>query len=345
MRKALLSLLAAGAALGAIAPPASAALVSTNLPAVFQLPTTGIWGPGTGAASFGSSAFIGSHALGVSYAVRASSGEISGSIAGAFSAQYNDRIAFGDTWDAQFRYQGSPLGGALGTYLGATVDVIAHALGGDICIYCEGRSLEVDLGFTPTLGQLASGSDLESAAQPGIGANFGVGSVSAGVDLGVRQDAFFRPLGVLGLMSATHATSGQRTEFLLDFGFNGDVETPSFRPTASGIWNIQLENLVLRNEFSTDFTLNIAPFVAFTIGFGCGNPGSNRDNGWFCIADDRAVFTLADITLYDGNPFALPFTPLDLAGFQITVVPVASSLSMMMMAGLAGLALRQRRHG
>lgn len=327
-------------AMSVIQAESHAALVNTSSVVEFELGKTGFWGPNSGVASFGSSAFLGSHALGVSYAAKASSGEVSGAVSGVIGTRYSNFALYGEPWSARFQLNGLNQGGALDTFLGARIDVIGHALGGDVCIYCLDKSLAVDLNFTPVVNKLETASASVTAASPGVGANFGVGSVRAGVDLSVEQDIHFKELGVQGKARARHQVTGTQVDFQLNFGAEGDQEFISFRPTKKGIWEIQLLELQLLNEFSTDFALDIAPFVSFTVGGGCGNPGSNRDNGWFCIADDKAVYHLADVPLFTGTPFALPFSRENMPAFNVLVVPEPTPITLLCSLGIFGIAGR-----
>jgi hypothetical protein len=127
------------------------------------------------------------------------------------------------------------------------------------------------------------------------------------------------------------------------FDIDGQSERVSMGLFGRGDWTFDFVDLQLVNLFDNDFLLGVDPFVQYTVGVKCGDPGTNRDNGWFCIADDKATFHLAGVSLYDGDQFGLNFTPSDLRSFTVHVTPEPGTLALILAAiGMGGLCLGVR---
>lgn len=332
----------AGAVLaGAVAAPVQAAVVSYSQDLLFSAASQSFWGPGGSAASFSSSRMLGSEGLGVSYAVSASTGTVSGAYAGAISGRYTDVVPVGGVWSGIFAFEGQA-GHELKSIIGAAVNVTAHALGGDICILCKDYSLQGTLATGPALDQTTKASDTLTLASPGVGANIGIGSVKAGVDLDIKENLSFTPLAVSSVLRATDRF-GQEISQTVYFDIDGTSTRVNMALPGRGYWTFDFTDIKLVNLFDNDFLLNINPFVQYTAGVRCGDPGTNKDNGWFCLADDKAVFTVADVSLYNGNPFALSFSSPDATAFTARQAPEPGMLALVMGALGIGAALRRRR--
>ena len=326
---------------GAIAAPAQAAIVSYSQDLLFNAASQSFWGPGGSAASFSSSRMLGSEGLGVSYSVTASTGTVSGAYAGAISGHYADVVPSDGVWSGIFSFEGQA-GRQLQSIIGAKVDVKAYALGGDVCILCADYSLQGTLATGPALDQTTKASDTLTFASPGVGANIGVGSVKAGVDLDVKENLSFTPLAVSTVLRATDRFGRELSENVY-FDINGAPIRVNMALPARGEWTFDFTDLKLVNLFDNDFLLNVNPFVQYSVGVRCGDPGTNRDNGWFCLADDKAKFTVADVSLYNGSPFALSFSSPDALAFTVRQAPEPGVLALVMGALGIGAALRKRR--
>jgi hypothetical protein len=326
---------------GAFACAAQAAVVTINQGLAFTAASQSFWGPGGSSASFSSSQMFGSHGLGMSYAVSASTGTVSGGYAGTFSGSYLDEIQAGGVWGGRFSFSGL-IGKNLNTQIGARIDVTAHALGGDVCVLCYNYSLDGTLATGPALDQQTTDAEVLTFASPGVGVNIGAASVKAGVDLNIQENLKFTPQAVSGVLQAT-SRSGTVVRQPVYFDADGTEVGVSFKLFERGDWAFDFVDMELVNLFDNDFVLGIDPFVQYTIGFRCGDPGSNNDNGWFCAADDKATFHLAGVNLYNGNPFALDFSGSDLSAFNVRVTPEPSTLALLSLALGIGAVRRRAR--
>lgn len=321
--------------------PSTAAPVSTTTPlSLVTTPNQSFWGPNRTAANFGSHDFFGGEALGISYNVSASSGTVSGNFNGTVQSQYSDEIWYWQTWQSRFDFSGTPGGGQLSTFIGAKASVTAHALGADATVLNEDKSISISHSFTPVLDQLEKDSGSVNAAAPGVGINIGVGSASAGVDLNIVQKVNFTGKAIEGNLVGKNLSTGDAISTPIAFDVNGQPDFENVK-LGWGYWQMQLEDLALSNDFSTEFLLGLDPFVQYKIGVGCGDAGTNRDNGWFCLADGKSSFHAANIDLLATQTFGLNFAQADLPAFYVNVVPEPGSVSLLLLA-LGGCVLMQR---
>lgn len=331
----------AGAVLAwASAAPVQAAIVNYSQELLFNAASQSFWGPGGSAASFSSSRMLGSDWLGVSYSVAASTGTVSGAYAGAISGRYVDAVPTGGVWSGVFSF-GGQAGEQLQSIIGAKINVTAHALNGDVCILCQDYSLQATLATGPALDQTTRASDTLTFASPGVGADIKIGSVKAGVDLNVVEKLSFTPLAVSSVLRATDRFGREVSENVY-FDINGAPIRVDMALPARGEWTFDFTDFKLVNLFDNDFLLNVNPFVQYTIGVRCGDPGTNTDNGWFCAGDDKASFTVAGVSLYNGNPFELSFSSPDALAFTVRQAPEPGVLALLMGALGIGAVLRRR---
>ncbi len=329
------------------AAPAFAGPMLQNYNVDFSSPTQAFWGPGQSAANFGINQMIlGNTTFGMRFQAGASTGTVSANYDGVVSVAYDDLAAPGLV-PLSIGYQGDASGGHFQTALGAFVNVTAYfPIIGGVTLTNPNYSLNTARTYTPSPPDSQSDNDAFTPAATVIGPDIGVGSAQAGIDYDIVQHATHTVSGLKGLAVATNQTSGavRSTSFFLDA-----LDDISLNLDEEGIWDIKLTNLSLDNLFSTDFDLAFVPFIQYTLGLGCGNAGTDSDNGPLCGGDGRLDTTLASIDLFSNTPFALALTSSNvLSTFQITVTdeqviaaPEPGTLALFGIGG--GFAFWQRR--
>lgn len=200
--------------------------------------------------------------------------------------------------------------------------------------------VSINHSFTPVLDPLEKDSGSVNAAAPGVGINIGVGSASAGVDLNVDQKVNFTGKAMEGNLVGKNPSTGDAISTPIAFDVNGQPDFENLK-LGWGYRQMQLGDLALSNDFSAEFLLGLDPVVQYRIGVGCGDPGTNRDNGRFCLADAKSSFHAANIDLLATQTFGLNFAQADLPAFYVNVIPEPDSVSLVLLA-LGGCVLMQR---
>jgi hypothetical protein len=181
----------------------------------------------------------------------------------------------------------------------------------------------------------------------GIGLpTFGIGLAGgAGVDLDVRQSARLDINGLSGWVSATHRDSGDTVTQALALTSPSE-QFLSFDLARSGVWDFSYLGLSVVNEFTTQFGLDIRPYIEYGYGVFCGDLGKDSDNV-FCT-DERLSTVLAGIDLFNSPDLTLAYGPLDTGtAFSVNVLaaPIPEPGTWLMMLAGAGALLARRRIG
>jgi len=331
---------------------AEALPVTTSQSLNFSAGKQSLWGPGGAAASFKKSGSVGNTTLGFKYSAKASSGTVeSARFAGQLRYSYDDYINVNADDLLSMQFIGNPNGGLIDTLFGASLTTEYQILGFTGCIFCAGLTLDIDQSFTPRLDRRFSGSDTATPVTLEVGPNLGLAAATAGVDIDLTQTSSLTGTGITGMVTATNRGSGtslnQSVSVLNNGIFNLDLGLDEV-----GIWDVSLTNLSLSNQFFSSFGLSLVPFVQYFVGLGCGEPGTDSDNGIFCASDGRADFTLANLDLGSTQAFALNFNSLNLNPFSIETfaapvaqVPEPGSITLLAIGLLALGLLRLDRAG
>lgn len=337
-RASFVAIVVAGSALAAQA-TTSSALVS------FDTGVQSLWGIGS-PADFGAGGYVvGNNSLGISYAAAASSGSLQSLLAGTLTAEHDDQVGWYQRRRVSVNFGFSGDSAALLSTLAASIAVQAHLnqtlLGVPIAwnptLLNRSYSLDIDQGFVPAMPQTVNAGDSFVPAAVRLDLpSFGlVLDGSAGVSLDVVQTATLKLEGLRGLVVATHRDSGEVVRRLLSFD-----EAMRFSLPLAGVWDFDARRLSLPNTFTTDFRLDIRGDIEFGLGTGCGNYGSDSDNGPFCIADERVARQLTGVELYTGAAMQLPYGSIDLpAMFSIEVGTAPGAVAAVPETGTAGMLL------
>lgn len=336
---------------------AAAQSATSSAPVSLDTGVQSLWGTGS-AGDFGASGYVvGNNGLGISYDAVASSGTVQSWLTGTLSAQHEEQVGWYQRRRVMVGFDFAGGSGALLTALAASITVQAHLnqtlLGVPIAwnptLMNRSYALDIDQAFVPAMPQTVNASDSFAPAAVTLDLpSFGLAlDGGAGVSLDVAQSATLALERLQGVVVATHRDSGQTVRRQLSF--DGDMR---FSLPVAGFWDFDVRRLRLPNSFTTDFRLDIQGEIEYGLGTGCGNYGTDSDNGPLCIADQRLARQLTAIDLYTSPGLQLPYGSVDLpAMFSIEVAAAPGTIAAvpepattaMLLAGLAVLGGRFRR--
>jgi hypothetical protein len=316
--------------------------VSSTFNLDFNAPSQSFWGPNPSSAGFDYDKFIlGNSSFGIRFETGASTGTVSARYNGALTVGYDNQVQAGSV-GLSLGFQGDPNGGQFSTSLGAFAKATAYfPVIGAVTITNPNYSLATSRTYTPSPPDSLSDSDSFAPAAAAIGPDIGVGSAQAGIDFSIVQNATHSIGAINGLVQATRQGGGEIRSALFSLDATDSILLDL---DLVGTWDVQVLNLSLDNTFSTDFDLAFDPFIQYTLGAGCGDAGTNSDNGFFCVDDGRLDTRLASVDLFSNDAFALAMnTSTSLSTFQIAVVPEPESYALFLAGiGLTGWITRRR---
>lgn len=253
-------------------------------PLAFSAPARGI-GP------IGDSDQVGLGPITFRYDVGAGSATVGGEFNGVMSVDYSRFMRGPGTTSLGLSFLGDPSGGQLKSDLGGSVKVSASAFGASINLLNRNFALNVAKSYAPALGGTVTGTDSFGV----IGANINVGVAQASANFDITQTDTFKATGIDGILA--YRLRGSRPYQLMSFsmtsdgGLNLDVDLAQ-----TGIWDFRLVKMKLINTFSTSFDAEV---TLRERNLGCGPLGLS-----WCAWNS---LTVADVDLYDTQPFALNF--------------------------------------
>lgn len=322
----------------------SAALVSTGQAVKFNSGQESIWGAGQGVNFRKSGSFGGSTAK-VGYNVRASSGTATVAYNGSLGYTYDDTVTLGQaaTLDLGFLGGASRLVSAFGAGFDTTYNLNALGININGCIFCKSYDTDINEAFTAKLGGEASGRDAFELARVEFGPNVIVGSATVGSTADVSHASKFKASAITGTLEALNRGTG--TSKLLNFSLADAGLSLDLGLDELGLWDITLKGLNLVNNLNSAFGIDLNLFAGAHLGFDCGDPWSNDDNGFFCGGDVGVFKNVGAVSLGSVNKM-LGFNTLNLNPFSINVqaakVPEPGILSLFGL-GLVALGFMRRR--
>jgi hypothetical protein len=317
--------------------------ISTNQN--FSVSNQSLFGSGS-AASFNQSLRTGPSAAQIYAEAQASSGQVSSSGTANLSLSYDNVQSLGQASSVAFSLSGNATAG-FNTFFGATLEAGASTsvLGiGDIALIDEGYSLSAS-GSGASLGVEALGNDNEPFARAGIPQ---ASPISGGVSANAAQTSILNLISLDGTISARNTTTGTIVNQAFSLPANVASRSFNFDLGEVGNWDITLESLSLANTFTSFIGVSVSGDVGYVVGFNCGEPSTDSDNGFGCVTDDGVKITSSPLNFANIPGFALLYAGLGEASlgtvtvFAVNEVPLPGALPLMA-GGLAAFAAWRRR--
>lgn len=304
---------------------------------------------GSSAASFSDSLRLGPSVAQIYASAKASSGTVSSSVTTSFDAQYDDSVGVSGASNTLISLRGNA-SGTFNTLFGAGFEAgIGTSLLGIGDTELIGASYTLAAASSSTLTSNPAGTDSTAFARVGTPTLPGI-SIGGGVSGKATQTSTLDLKDVSGRLVAENTTTGSIVSTLFSFG------TPSFGAfnfdlSEVGTWNLSVRDIKVDNAFTSSFGVAVSGDVGASLGFNCGDPTTDDDNGFGCVADGGVEIESSPLNLANIDGFALLY-----GGFQnkslgsISVfddltseVPIPGALPLMLSAIAAGGFMRKRK--
>lgn len=300
---------------------AHATAIQTSL--TFTDPGESIWGPGTNSsaihysdsAGFALPFDLGSESFG--YSVDVGAGSVNGNIKGSVTTSYAPTLSAPGVTNIGMQFAGDPNGGNVTTVLGASASLTAFNQ-----TFGPSFGMMVNSAFTPSLNS--------NGAPPGVGVydiadpTLDLLAASADLDFGIIQNNYFTSSGIAGTLY--YQLQGSNLVQSQSFNLADGISSLPVNLSRAGTYDFWFgHDWDLANQFKWSAVLGLNANASTAVG--CGSDLLESCN-WST--------TLANPTIYDGDPFALNFQGFaPPTSFQITVrnVPLPHGLGLATLGG------------
>lgn len=304
---------------------------------------------GSNAGDFAADLRVGPAIAQIYASAEASSGTVSSSVNTSFDAAYDNSVGLSSAASTQIALKGNAAA-SFNTLFGAGFEagVGTNLLGfGDTELI--GANYTLNASSSSTLTSSTAGTDSTAFARVGTPTIPGI-SIGGGVSGNATQSSTLNLTNVTGRLVAQNTTTGSIISSVFSFA------TPNFGNfdfdlSEVGVWNLSITDVGVGNSFKSTFGVSVSGDVGASLGFNCGNPTTDDDNGLGCIADGGVEIESSPLNLANIDGFALLYR-----GFQnkslgsISVfndiaseVPVPGALPLMVSALAAGGLMRRRK--
>jgi len=327
---------------------ASAAPVTVNAGTSGSVSNQNIFG-GRSAAGFSDSLRIGPSGAQIYAEAQASTGTVDSSVDLDFSAQYDDSIGLSEAGSVMLALLGSA-DADFDTNFGAGFEagVATTFLNiGDVSLIDRGYSLSAS--GSSTIQSSGTGRDSQGFARVGTPEIPGI-SIGGGVSANATQRSTLDLTGITGTLTARNAITGTFVSTIFSIG-NSGIDNFNFDLGEVGRWDLSVSDIGVGNAFSSVFGLSVSGDFGASLGFGCGNPARDDDNGGLCVGDAGVEVESSSLDLANIPGFALLYSGFKNQGlgsitiFDDTVseVPIPGALPLMASVFAVGGLLRRRK--